>query len=112
MAENDIMSTVSKLLEDPKALSKIINLMSALNVNTEKKAEENIPAKIIEDTSVEAIEPFDAENAIAYQREHKKGKNTELIYALKPYLSDKRREKIDKILSLWQIMQASGIIKG
>ena len=111
MAENDIMSTISRLLEDPKALSKIISLMSAMNLGEKNEKTEDIPAKIIDDSPIESIEPFDAEKAVVSQNNYQRGKNTELICALKPYLSDRRRQKVDKILSLWQIIQASGIIK-
>lgn len=95
MQNPEMMSKLQGILSDPEAMQTISKAASSLggmspHEPTEKERERpSLPA---------AKNSDEAKNRAA------------LISALKPYLSEERREKADKLLSLLSLLSVSGVL--
>ena len=106
MNSPDISTLLSGVLSNPEMLSKIMGVASTLS-----------SSGILEGNSDNKTENQKAEEVHAeHVPEHiqKSGKNSEdaekrraLLYALKPFLGEKRREKIDFILKVLALLDAA-----
>ena len=119
MAENDFSSIFSKITENPDTVMKIMEIAASLKKEipvfeteadekeTSRAAEKEIP-KYNRQSNRKENEPS---LSFALSSPPKKDASEELFKALKPYLGVHRREKIDKILSLWRIIRLFGAAK-
>lgn len=120
MAENDLQANISKLLEDPEALSRIMGVASTLMGNMQSQ-ESNVP-DVKEKESTEPNKapgqslPFDlsALPTILGAGTASVGNDPKcaLLYALKPYMRHGRADKIEKLIKALKMSElASGFIK-
>lgn len=92
MSNPEMMSKLQGILSDPAAMNSIKNAVSGISGTLEPQRDEGTAM------------PVHADNDEAKNR-------ARLISALKPYLSEERREKADKLLSLLTLLSVSGNIK-
>ena len=130
---NDFSDKLDAILSNPEMMAQIKRLADTMTSGTASVAEEGPepPEKATQASFQNAREQpeskesladmSDAVNAIATltgggapDRRGRKGKNSNiahskaLLLALKPYLDDKRCEKIDKLLKMMQLAEMAG----
>ena len=120
MAENDLQANISKLLEDPEALSRIMGVASTLMGNMQSQ-EKNVPdVKEKESTepnkATEQSLPFDLSvlPTILGAGTSSAGNDPKcaLLSALKPYMGHGRADKIEKLIKALKMSElAGGFIK-
>lgn len=113
MNSPDFSSIISGVLGNPEALSKIMGVaanLSASGIFGDSK-NESIPADSTpqEDTSTknESSEPVFFHKGKEDSFQDSAEKRRALLYALKPFLGEKRREKIDFILKVLALLDAA-----
>ena len=97
MADNtpDI-SRIVKLIMDNPALIEQIGAMMKSDGDAKKKPE-------TEENEIEATRDAVATPALPSQEDRKAKNRRDLLYALKPYLSEKRNSAIDSMLSVAEV---------
>ena len=104
MAQNDQFSSIlSKILEDPQSISRLMEIASTLGMGKNENQSENNISQKKNDEIEKPVGLFGGETK-------NKSSNTELLMALKPFLKEKRRDRVDKIITLWQVIESSGIL--
>lgn len=88
---NDINSMLSQVLENPEAMKGIMELAGSIMNNSSQESTAS------QDGSSNHSDGDSGE------------KHIKLLTALKPYLSDTRREKTEQILKIMKIMKTAGI---
>lgn len=130
MPENDIQSAISKLLADPEALSGIMSMASGLMSAAPKASQdadtESDSATDSADISAALREMPDTKggdggsgglpdlSALAglLGAQKKNDPRCSLLYALRPYMSRERAERIDSLVNALRLAElASGILK-
>lgn len=119
------MEKIGELLSDEESVKQLSELAQMLMNDT--KADENSSEDKKEDSSSEETGDglfgggFDFSSLLKLQEImgviSQKDKNSELLLALKPHLSEEKQEKVDKaikilkILAVWNIVKESGMLK-
>ena len=100
-SSGEMNDTLKGLLGDPEALGNMMNILkTAMNGNTnpEKQPGNSDSAE----TFTEMAEQ--SKKIRSFNAEHDDDNRSKLLCALKPYLSEGRREKIDYILNLMKML--------
>ena len=108
MSEPDLGTAIGKLMEDPEALSGIMQMAKAL-----MGGESGSPPT--ESGSADAGEstaplPMELSNAAKQPHPPKKTAGYELLNALRPFLSPERCERMDGLLKMMQLMEIAGVL--
>lgn len=108
MNNGDINDMLGRVLQNPEALGSIMKLAQGLknNDNTAPAPQRNDS----EDTIPEDDENQGEQNTVSQiPRLFNHDENrTRLLIALKPYLGKNRREKVDSIMNMLQLMELAG----
>ena len=120
---DDITSKITELLNDPEGMQKISSmantLMQSNNDNTNNISDiiSAVTTKQNEDNSADnfSIDPMQIGNIMKMmsliKQQNTDDDNTRLLLALKPHLSDERKKKVDKALSLLKIAKLLPVLK-
>ncbi len=120
---DDIASKITELLNDPEGMQKISSmantLMQSNNDNTNNISDiiSAVTTKQNEDNSADnfSIDPMQMGNIMKMmsliKQQNTDDDNTRLLLALKPHLSDERKKKVDKALSLLKIAKLLPVLK-
>ena len=112
MNNGDINDMLGRVLQNPEALGSIMKLAQGLknNDNTAPAPQQNGQPDESEDTIPEDGENQREQNtASQLPRLFNHDENrTRLLIALKPYLGKNRREKVDSIMNMLQLMELAG----
>lgn len=114
MADNDITSKITEVLNNPESMKKFGEFASNF-LNQPEYEEKNSKNIDYGDTDI-SIDPAQMGNIIKIITALKKNSvaednNTRLLTALKPHLSDERGRKIDKAVSLLRIAKLLPLLK-
>lgn len=93
----DLSKVVGTIMEHPELIEQISKLVGG----GDKQEEEKTGTAEIADSVAEKVEQSTAESASSDISDS--GKRTRLLYALKPYLSEKRARAIDSMLTFGEI---------
>lgn len=101
MAEADLSKIVNLIMENPKLIEEIKNLASQKSGTAEETVSENVP-----DTPDTQSEESESVTASTYKsaNEQTRERRNGLLAALKPYLSEKRSQAIDSMMSIADII--------
>ena len=94
MADIDISKVINVIMENPKLLDEIKNLAAKENLADESKT----AAQPIEE-EVHTAPPIPEVST------RTKSKRTELLDALKPYISDERKKAIESFVTIAEILE-------
>lgn len=111
---DDIASKITELLGDPEGMKRISDIASSLmsSQNTEKKEPENKESSFFSDMQLDPVQMGSIMKIISVLRsQNKDDENTRLLIALKPHLSQERRKKVDKAISLLKIVKILPLLK-
>lgn len=101
MAEGaDLGKIVSLIMENPRLIEEISNLGKAHN---NEPAADTPPLEKSDDTRVQSVQG-DATDGIVRPKSSKN--RSQLLFALKPYVSVERAQAIDSMLSIVEILDA------
>ncbi len=92
MAEVDISKVISVIMENPKLLDEIKSLAANEGASEPPTAESSEPSEV--HTAYTAEPP-----------PQKRSKRTELLDALKPYISDERKKAIESFITIAEILE-------
>lgn len=132
---DDMMNKIGEILSDPESLKQITELAqmfmsgkvsdendadSDQTENKEEKSDDKAESSSSENTD-SIFSGFDFSKLIKIQEimgaVSGKDKNSELLLALKPHLSEEKQKKVDKaiklmkIIAVWNIIKDSGMLK-
>lgn len=101
MAEADLSKIVNLIMENPKLIEEIKNLASQKSGTAEEPVSEIVP-----DTPDTQSEESESVTASTYKsaNEQTRERRNGLLAALKPYLSEKRSQAIDSMMSIADII--------
>ena len=108
---DDLNEKITALLSDPSALEGIRNMAAGLLGNVEAVP----PSKVEEEPIMPDIDIAKLMKIMGSLGGRKNDERTGLLLALKPHISEKRRERVDravkilKLLDLLPLLQDSGI---
>lgn len=109
---SDIENKLNDILSNPEALSSIINTVKGLSGISNSQTN-SIPIVSSEKASVPANDSFVP--ALSSAKDKKEGlisdKSIGLLLAIKPFLSENKREKIDVITSLLKVAALADLLK-
>lgn len=120
---DDIASKITELLNDPEGMQKISSMANTLmqsnndNTNNISDIMSAVTTKQNEDNSADnfSIDPMQMGNIMKMmsliKKQNTDDDNTRLLLALKPHLSDERKKKVDKALSLLKIAKLLPVLK-
>ena len=120
---DDIASKITELLNDPEGMQKISSMANTLiqsnndNTNNISDIISAVTTKQNEDNSADnfSIDPMQMGNIMKMmsliKQQNTDDVNTRLLLALKPHLSDERKKKVDKALSLLKIAKLLPVLK-
>jgi len=122
---DDIMNKIGEILSDPESIKQISELaqmfMSETGNNNNASDENPEKSENSSDTGDSLFSGLDFSKLMKLQEimgaVSGKDKNADLLLALKPHLSPERQKKTDKaikllkLLTVWNIIKDSGIIK-
>lgn len=106
----DISKIIGLIMENPDIIEKIKNLASGDNSSQESDGEQiEIQAPKSENTEItadakSAAPESTAEVSATYKRQADKKRRSELLCALKPYVSKERSRAIDTMLSVIEVL--------
>ncbi|MBO5912816.1 MAG: hypothetical protein J6Q76_05020 [Clostridia bacterium] len=113
---DDIAGKLSEFLQDPEAISKLKGVAENLLGNQSKQ--NDIPTEAASD-SFSLPDGFDLGKIMGLMsvfKNQKQDHRSELLIALKPHLSEHRREKVDqavkllKIIALLPVLREQGLL--
>lgn len=111
---SDLESKISGLLSDPEALSSIINVVKGLSgaslAPANSAASTTKPQVLTENTEISTV-PTLNNNVYNEKDEIFSAKSIGLLLALRPFLSEGKREKIDVITKLLKIASLTELLK-
>lgn len=120
---DDIASKITDLLNDPEGMQKISSMANALMQSNDEKSNNisdiisSVMPKKAENNPIEnpSIDPMQMGNIMKMmsliKKQNTDDDNTRLLLALKPHLSDERKKKVDKALSLLKIAKLLPVLK-
>jgi hypothetical protein len=104
-SSQDISRIVSLIMENPELIEKIRSL-KAQNENQEnEETKEASSAPSLGDDTDGVSEAVFASHEKVHSKPRSKNRRTELLCALKPYVSDGRSKAIDSIISIAEILE-------
>ncbi|MGN0174271.1 MAG: hypothetical protein ACI39F_07500 [Acutalibacteraceae bacterium] len=113
---DDITSKITELLNDPEGMQRISSLASSIMQADDK--EEKAPNKQKNDSNFGdnlPIDPAQMGNIMkmmsVLKQQDTNDDNAKLLIALKPHLSEERRKKVDKAVSLLKVVKLLPILK-
>ncbi|MBQ1388687.1 MAG: hypothetical protein IIY78_03580 [Clostridia bacterium] len=121
---SDLSAQINSVLQDPGAMEKIKQLSGLLGQNVEQKpasSNDNLSAIINAlggsgSTENKGIKPNDASGLISLLQSAGDSRQEKLLEAIKPFLSEQRRAKLEqaerilRIIRLIPILKSSGIL--
>ncbi|MCI8527195.1 MAG: hypothetical protein HFF17_15085 [Oscillospiraceae bacterium] len=98
---DDLEQTIGRILGDPEAMNGILEMAKGLGLGAPPPAEEGdaSPAPPVSDSAVAAL---------LSEAGNLGGKHTALLQALKPFLREDRREKLDRAVRAARISRMAG----
>lgn len=121
---SDIMGKIGEILSDEESVKQLSELAQMLMSETNSESSDNSTEQ---DSSAEASGDSSLFNGLDFSLLTKlqglmgamsqKDKNSELLLALKPHLSEEKQERVDKVikilklLAVWNIVKESGMLK-
>ncbi len=108
---DDLGEKLAGILNDPQSMERVRKMAESILGESEEK-EETPPNPIDDFSSLLGIE--DIGNIISIINRLKESGNdpkTQLLYALKPHLSEPRREKVDTAIKIIKLIEILPIIK-
>ena len=108
METNDLSSMISALTSDPAMMSRVMGALSTLSQGSQNDIPEPAEQVIAENTEPEEVpvsavlKPTSAEKSSVSDRKR-------LLYALKPYLNQNRREKAELLINIMSLLD-SGVL--
>ncbi len=132
MAENDISASISKLLEDPEAMKKILSIAGTLMKNSsdfentgtvsekEKSSSETVSSQKADEADIERDPPMPDLSALPKllgslggTQKSASDPSCALLYALKPYMAHGRADRIDSLIRVLKLSElAGGLFQG
>lgn len=114
--DNDISAKIGALLSDPEALSKIMSVAGSLGLSSpppQKSETSGTHGDYKGDAVLKNLSPAPSPGKGASLSDTAKSiaQSRALLQALKPYLSEERCARIDKILNMMKIAEIMGYIK-
>lgn len=113
---DDITSKITELLNDPEGMQRISSLASSIMQSDDK--EEKAANKQNNNSSFGdnlPIDPAQMGNIMkmmsVLKQQDTNDDNAKLLIALKPHLSEERRKKVDKAVSLLKVVKLLPILK-
>lgn len=113
---DDIASKITELLGDPEGMKRISDIASSLmSSRSQEKKEEPEPEQQGLSFGDMQIDPIQMGNMMkmmqVLKNQNQDDDNTRLLIALKPHLSEERRKKVDKAISLLKIVKLLPLLK-
>ena len=108
MEPSDLSSMISALTSDPAMMGRVMGALSALSQGTQNDIPEQAEEAAVEgpepdEVPVSAVlKPASAEKSSLSDRKR-------LLYALKPYLNQNRREKAELLINIMSLLD-SGVL--
>ncbi|MDD4699728.1 MAG: hypothetical protein PHV07_05650 [Oscillospiraceae bacterium] len=103
---DDMASKLSELLSDPDAVDKIRNMAGALLGGEESKPLVDMPSDIPADIDIGAIMKI-----VGALNSGGNDNRSQLLLALKPHLSEPRRERVDSAIKILKLINILPLIK-
>ena len=103
---DDMASKLSELLSDPNAMDKIKNMADSLLGGENSKPTVDMPSDIPADIDIGAIM-----NIIGALNSAGNDSRSQLLLALKPHLSEPRRERVDSAVKILKLINILPLIK-
>ena len=101
----DLSKIIGLIMENPDVIERIKNLTSTVSdSSTDEKKE--VPNEILSDAS-DTFEQASSQTATAPKEKngvYDKKRRTNLLYAIKPYVSENRSKAIDTMLSVMEVI--------
>ncbi len=112
---DDMSQGISKILEDPDSMQKIKEMANSLFGNEENKNEQKKEAQKQSFSGLDAFgDGLDMGMLLKIGKALKSGGNdhrSDLLLALKPHLSEKRRDRVDKAVKILRLVSLLPLIK-
>ncbi|MBQ3100753.1 MAG: hypothetical protein IJC50_07165 [Clostridia bacterium] len=108
MEASDLSSMISALTSDPAMMSRVMGALSTLSQGAQNDIPEPADQAFAENTESEEVpvnavlKPASAEKSTVSDRKR-------LLYALKPYLNQSRREKAEMLINIMTLLD-SGVL--
>lgn len=103
---DDMASKLSELLSDPGAMDKIKSMADSLLGGEESKPKNDLPFDIPNDIDIGAIM-----NIIGALNSNTNDNRSQLLLALKPHLSEQRRERVDSAVKILRLINVLPLLK-
>lgn len=106
----DLDKTINSILSDPQAMEQIRALGEAMGISAPS---DNKPPPVQESVSAPSGEMLGMMMKLAplMGAINEENDSTRLLYALRPFLSEKRRERVDKAVRMLSLMRAVPMLK-
>lgn len=106
---DDITSKISELISDPEGMAKIQKMAESLFGETSQNDTPN--NKLNTELSIPDVDMSSIFKVINFLKTSDDDRRTELLKALKPYLSTERQKRVDSALKLIRIIHIIPILK-
>lgn len=101
-ANTDVSKIIGLIMENPDIIERIKSLSSAAESESKeasvKSEDEAVKESVVQKESTESVATY------AKAQRHDKRKRSELLCALKPYLSESRSKAIDTMLNIFEVI--------
>ena len=113
---DDLTSKITELLGDPEGMKRISDiassLMSSKKEEQTKKEPEKTEGSFLSDMQLDPVQMGNMMKMMSVlKNQNQEDDNTRLLIALKPHLSEERRKKVDKAISMLKIVKLLPILK-
>ena len=108
---DDIASKITELLGDPQGMKRISDIASSL-MSQNSQEQQNDSQFNLNDMQIDPVQMGSIMKIMsALRSQNTEDDNTRLLLALKPHLSQERRKKVDKAISLLKIIKLLPLLK-
>lgn len=116
---DDLSSKISELLSDPQALEQIKGLGEMLGINNTSKASVHKEESSKSDNVLSSLSGSLSPQMLSMMTKvapllsdmNKEDDTTRLLFALRPFLSDERKKKLDEASKILKIMKLLPLVK-
>lgn len=108
MEANDLSSMISALTSDPAMMSRVMGALSSLSQGAQNDIPDTVEQTVVEDHETAEI-PVSAVLKQAPAEKSSVSDKKRLLYALKPYLNQNRREKAEMLINIMSLLD-SGVL--
>ena len=113
---DDLTSKITELIGDPEGMKRISDiassLMSSQKEEQTKKEPEKTEGSFLSDMQLDPVQMGNMMKMMSVlKNQNQEDDNTRLLIALKPHLSEERRKKVDKAISMLKIVKLLPILK-